>query len=124
MKAGEDMNREEMEQQWQHKSQQAAKAMREWRQAHRRATLAEIEAAVDEQMNQLRAKMIEEVAQASPLEHVARGQMASTCPQCGERLQARGKHPRRLQTQGGQQVTLTRQYPSCPSCGYSFFPPR
>lgn len=118
------MNPEEMEQQWQHQSQQVARAMREWRQAHPKATLAEIEAEVDEQMNQLRARMIEDVAQASPLEQVAKGQMASTCPQCGGRMQARGKHQRRLQTQGGQKVTLTRQYQSCPLCGDSFFPPR
>lgn len=118
------MNPEEMEQQWQQQSQQAARAMREWRPAHPKATLAQIEAAVDEQMNQLRARMIEEVAQATPLEHEEQGQAARTCLQCGGRMQARGKHQRRLQTQGGQRVTLTRQYQSCPSCGYSFFPPR
>jgi hypothetical protein len=39
-------------------------------------------------------------------------------------MQARGKRQRRLQTQGGQTVSLTRQYQSCPHCGYSFFPPR
>ncbi len=118
------MNPEEMEQQWQQQSQQVARAMREWRQAHPKATLAQIEAAVDEQMNQLRARMIEDVAQSRPLEQVGAEQMASTCPQCGGRMQARGKHQRRLQTQGGQRVTLTRQYQSCPLCGYSFFPPR
>jgi len=84
--------------------------------------LAEIEAVVDEQMNQMRASLIEEVAQASPLEQAAKGWTARMCPQCGERMQARGKRQRRLQTQGGQAVTLTRQYQSCPCCGYSFFP--
>jgi predicted RNA-binding Zn-ribbon protein involved in translation (DUF1610 family) len=118
------MNPEEMEQQWQQKSQRAANAIAQWRQAHPRATLAEIEAAVDEQMNQMRASMIEEVAQASPLEQGADNQETLRCPQCGERMQARGKHQRRLQTQGGQKVTLTRQYQNCLSCGYSFFPPR
>ena len=117
------MNGEEMSQQWQQSSQQASQAIAQWRAAHPEATLAEIEAAVDEQMNRLRARMIEEVAQASPLEGDG-GQQARTCPHCGERMQARGKHPRRLQTQGGQQVRLTRQYLSCPGCGYSFFPPR
>lgn len=118
------MNAEEMNQQWHQSSQQASQAIAHWRQAHPQATLAEIEAAVDEQINQLRARMIEEVAQASPLEQASSEQGARTCPQCGERMQSRGKHQRRLQTQGGQQVTLTRQYQSCPSCGYSFFPPR
>jgi predicted RNA-binding Zn-ribbon protein involved in translation (DUF1610 family) len=115
------MNPEEMEQQWQHKSQQVARAIALWRQAHPKATLAEIEAAVDEQMNQMRANMIEEVAQASPSEQAAK---ENHCPQCGEHMQGRGKHKRSLQTHGGQKVTLTRQYQSCPFCGYSFFPPR
>ena len=118
------MNAEEMSQQWQQSSQQASEAIAQWRQAHPEATLAQIEAAVDEQMNRLRAHMIEEVAQASPLEQAESEQGARTCPQCGARMQARGKHRRRLQTQGAQQVTLTRQYLSCPDCGYSFFPPR
>ncbi len=118
------MNGEEMSQQWQQSSQQASQSIAQWRAAHPEATLAEIEAAVDEQMNRLRARMIEEVAQASPLEQADAKQQARKCPQCGERMQARGKHQRRLQTQGGQQVTLTRQYLSCPGCGYSFFPPR
>jgi NADH pyrophosphatase NudC (nudix superfamily) len=118
--AGASRNGEEMSQQW----QQSSQAIASWRAAHPKATLAEIEAAVDEQVNRLRARMIEEVAQASPLEQAESEQGARTCPQCGERMQARGKHRRRLQTQGGQQVTLTRQYLSCPGCGYSFFPPR
>src|SRR5215467_623289 len=118
------MNEEEMSQQWQRSSQQASQAIASWRAAHPEATLAEIEAAVDEQMNRLRARMIEEVAQASPLEQAGGGQQGRTCPHCGDRMQARGKHQRRLQTHGGQQVRLTRQYLSCPGCGYSFFPPR
>ena len=118
------MNGEEMSQQWQQSSQQASQAIAHWRQAHPQATLAEIEVAVDEQINRLRARMIEEVAQASPLEQRGAEQRARKCPHCGERMQARGKHQRRLQTQGGQQVSLTRQYLSCPGCGYSFFPPR
>jgi NADH pyrophosphatase NudC (nudix superfamily) len=104
-------------------SQAVVQAMRTWRTAHPQATLAEIERAVDEQVSQLRASLIEEMAQASPLERAEAGQVGRTCPQCGERLQARGKRTRRLQTQGGQQVSLTRQYQSCPACGYSFFPP-
>jgi NADH pyrophosphatase NudC (nudix superfamily) len=118
------MNAEKMSQQWQQNSQQASQAIAHWRAAHPEATLAEIEVAVDEQMNQLRARMIEEVAQASPLEQADGEQQARKCPQCGERMQARGKHQRCLQTQGGQQVRLTRQYLSCAGCGYSFFPPR
>jgi hypothetical protein len=58
------MNPEELLQQWQNKSQETVMVMQAWRQAHPKATLAEIEQAVDEQITQLRASMIEEVAQA------------------------------------------------------------
>jgi predicted RNA-binding Zn-ribbon protein involved in translation (DUF1610 family) len=118
------MNEQEMSPQWQQQSQAVSKAIAQWRQAHPKATMAEIEKAVDEQMNALRARMIEEVALSS--EAVSSDQRSNSdhCPQCGQRMQARGRHQRHLQTQGGQEVTLTRRYQSCPSCGYSFFPPR
>jgi uncharacterized protein with PIN domain len=118
------MDREQMSQQWNQQSQEASHAIAQWRQVHPKATLAEIEKAVDEQMNHMRARMIEEVAQASASTQGGQEEGTQRCPHCGERIYARGKRQRRLQTQGGQQVTLTRQYQSCPSCGYSFFPPR
>lgn len=118
------MTAEEQRQQWEQRSQQVAQTMQEWRDSHPQATLEQIEAAVDEQINQLRASLIEQIAQASPLEQEESRPAGRRCPQCGERMQARGKRQRKLQTQGGQQVTLTRQYQSCPHCGYSFFPPR
>ena len=117
------MNPEEIMPHWEQKSQEAGRAMREWRQQHPRATLAEIEKAADEQINRLRASMIEEVAQASASVQAEKGSAARQCPQCGKRMQARGKRQRRLQSQGGQEITLSRQYQSCPECGYSFFPP-
>lgn len=118
------MDSERMSEQWQQKSQEVSQAIAQWRQAHPTATLAEIESAVDEQMNHLRARMIEEVAQTQEASQEQQGASAQACPQCGERMQSRGKRQRRLQTQGGQQVTLHRRYHRCPGCGYSFFPPR
>ncbi len=118
------MDSERMSEQWQQKSQEVSHAIAQWRQAHPKATLAEIESAVDEQMNHLRARLIEEVAQMQQTSHEPREASAQVCPHCGERMQRRGKRQRRLQTQGGQQVTLHRQYHRCPGCGYSFFPPR
>jgi predicted RNA-binding Zn-ribbon protein involved in translation (DUF1610 family) len=75
-------------------------------------------------MNQLRATMIEDLAHAHSPEREASRKQPVSCPQCGTRMQTRGKRERHLQTQGGQEVTLTREYHSCPHCGYSFFPPR
>lgn len=117
------MARENVTQQWEQNSQKVGKAMEDWRKAHPKATLAEIEAAVDEQMHWARARLIEEITQASPSEQERTQSAEEACPACGERMQSRGTHQRRLQTQGGQEVSLRRQYQSCPCCGYSFFPP-
>ncbi|GHO71375.1 hypothetical protein KSC_102670 [Ktedonobacter sp. SOSP1-52] len=65
------MSQEERPPSWQQRSQDVDQAMQEWRRTHPQATLAEIERAVDEQMNQLRARMIEEVAHTSPPEQAA-----------------------------------------------------
>ncbi|GHO44962.1 hypothetical protein [Ktedonospora formicarum] len=118
------MKQQEDDQQWEQRSQQVAKSMQEWRLAHPQATLADIEEAVDQQMNELRARMIEDLAQANQADQGTGRSKPVACPECGKRMQVRGKRERRLQTQGGQEVTLIREYQSCPHCGYSFFPPR
>ena len=89
---------------------------------HPQATLAEIEQAVDEQMNRLRARMIEQAAQTSAAAESEASQ-GLMCEQCGQTLQARGRARRRWQTQGGQQVEVERTYVTCPQCGGGFFPP-
>ncbi len=111
------MQAEEMRQLWQARSEEAFGEVARWREAHPKATLAQIEQMIDDRLSGLRAQMIEDVAQASSPEQSRR------CPQCGASLQGRGHHQRVLQTQGGQEVNLSRQYLSCPHCGYSFFPP-
>lgn len=116
------MQPEELQEQWKDLGEQAFASVAQWRVAHPQATLAEIEQAVDEQMHRLRARMIEQTAQAS----AAAGNEASqgqVCEQCGKPLQARGRAKRRWQTQGGQQVEVERSYLSCPQCGGGFFPP-
>ncbi len=70
------------------RSEEAFREVARWREAHPKATLAQ---------------MIEDVAQASSPEQSRR------CPQCGANLQGRGHHQRVLQTQGGHQVKLSRQ---------------
>lgn len=117
------MDLEEPLSQWDQKSQEVAQSLQEWRKTHPKATMAEIEEAVDAQMNQLRARVIEDVVGEEVPKQSGKPQ-ALVCPHCGERMQRRGKHQRSLQSQGGQRVSITRQYHSCPACGYSFFPPR
>ena len=100
--------------------------MTQWRKEHPQATWAEIEAAVDEQINPLRAQLLEDLvgmrqgedwSERSPEER-------PTCATCGRPLWARGEQTRYLQTTGGEAVKLRRTYGTCPTCGVGFFPPR
>ena len=116
------MQPEDLQQHWKGQGEEAVATVAQWRGAHPKATLAEIEQAVDEQIHRLRAQMIEQAAQASAAaeSEVSQGLV---CEQCGQPLQARGRARRRWQTQGGQQVEVERTYVTCPQCGGGFFPP-
>ena len=54
------MQPEELQESWKEQGEEIFAAVAQWRAAHPKATLAEIEQAVDEQMNRLRARMIEQ----------------------------------------------------------------
>jgi hypothetical protein len=98
--------------------------MSQWRKEHAKATWAEIEAAVDERINQVRAQLIEDLVllgededwRELPQEERPR------CATCGKPLWARGEQTRYLQTTGGEAVKLTRTSGTCPACGGGFFP--
>ena len=99
--------------------------MTQWRAAHPQATLREIEDAVDAQLSQLRAQLIQEVVQMGEQGEWSDGppEARPRCERCGTMLVSRGKQTRWLQTNGGQAVKLERQYGSCPECGQGLFPP-
>jgi len=83
--------------------------------------LSEIEAALDERLARLRARMLEDAGLASAAADWDAAR--AVCPQCGAPLKARGGHPRQLQTHGGQSLTLQREYGVCPVCQTGLFPP-
>jgi hypothetical protein len=99
--------------------------IKEWRGAHPRATYVEIEEEVHKRMMQLEAQIIEGAVQESPSREWGRGSKveAALCSTCAVPLQARGKHKRTLQGNGGESVTLKRTYGTCPKCGEGLFPP-
>ena len=99
--------------------------MTQWRQEHPQATLREIEEAVDERMNRLRAQLIQEVAQMSEMGEWSQKseEERPKCASCGTVLVARGKQTRWLQTNGGEAIKLERSYGTCPDCGQGIFPP-
>lgn len=102
-----------------------ALGMTQWRKEHPKATWAQIEAAVDERMNQLRAQLLEDMVQMGESEPWSElpQEERPRCATCGKPLVARGEQTRYLQTSGGEAVKLTRTYGTCPQCGAGFFPP-
>src|SRR6266852_3951019 len=77
-----------------------------------KATWAEIEAAVDEQMHQVRAQLLEDLVQMGESEDWSKISVEERpqCATCGEPLWGRGEQTRSIQTTGGQAVKLTRTY--------------
>ncbi len=109
---------------WSELGREAMKQIKQWRLRHPKATLNQIEQALDEQLGRLRARMLEDLAQASEVAHMDE-QIAERprCPQCGEELISRGQEVRELETDHDQRLRLDRSYASCPRCGVGLFPP-
>src|SRR5437867_12531042 len=65
----------------------------QWRKEHPKATWAEIEAAIDEQINQVRAQLIQDVVQMEESEEWSQmpEEERPKCATCGKPLWARGK---------------------------------
>jgi hypothetical protein len=117
--------RKDFDQDWRMLSEEVITGMKEWRLQHARATLTEIEMALDERLARLRARMLEDAAMASAMADwkLATEASAPLCAKCGKALQGRGSHARQVQTQGGQSLTLQREYGVCPVCHTGLFPP-
>ncbi len=120
------MRIEDLDARWHELTEEVITGMKEWRLQHPKATFREIEAALDERLARVRARMLEDAALLSrATEAQAEGtETPLRCPDCGTPLQARGKQSRELVTQHDQAIYLERQYAVCPQCGHSFFPPR
>jgi hypothetical protein len=116
---------EGIEQRWAGDAESVWSGMADWRAAHPTATLSEIEAALDERLNRLRARRLADLAVASTAADVRAASRAERprCEGCGTVLQARGPSDRGLVTPGGVEVQLRRSYATCPRCGDGSFPP-
>ena len=117
------MNKEEIAKKWRWKSEEIISGMTEWREQHGKASLAEIEAEVDKRLAGMRAQMIADAAMASRSVEWEAGEEAGKCPACGQELKRKGKKKRKLQTRGGKEVELEREYGVCPKCEQGIFPP-
>lgn len=119
------MSQTDFDQEWEVLSNELLNGMKEWRIQHPKAPLREIETALDKRMAQLRAKMLQDLALASKQADLSQvpKEERPVCPHCGTPLGPRGKHQRRLQTNGETEIVLNRSYATCPKCETGFFPP-
>lgn len=118
------MKKDELHRSWSGMSEDILTGMLEWRLQHPKATFREIEAEVDRRLAVMRAKMIADAALACAQTDWEPGSPEGVCPECGKPLEKKGKKRRRMQTRGGQEVELEREYGVCPACGQGIFPPR
>lgn len=112
---------EEMKKKWGEMSEEMTSGMTEWRVQHPEATFREIEEELDERMAEMRARMLSDAAMHSKKTEWGKEERPK-CKGCGSEVQKRGKKKRTMQTQGGKEVELEREYGVCPKCGESFFP--
>jgi predicted RNA-binding Zn-ribbon protein involved in translation (DUF1610 family) len=110
---------------WDELAEEVLSGMKEWRLQHPKATLREIEQALDERLAKMRARMLQDAALASAAADIKVAEEAERphCPVCGARLEGRGSAVRQLTTQHNQTLELSRSYGVCPQCGAGFFPP-
>ena len=110
---------------WSEAAESVWTGMADWRAAHPKATFSEIEAALDARLNQVRARVLADLAMASTAADLqaASGEERPRCERCGTALRARGQSERGVVTQGGAEVRLRRSYATCPRCGDGSIPP-
>jgi hypothetical protein len=117
------MNSEQMRKSWNGMSEEIMSGIAEWRQQHPQATFRELEEEVDRRLAIMRAKMLADAALASTQREWEQGSQEVRCPECGMTLDRKGKKKRKLQTRGGQEVELEREYGVCLGCGQGIFRP-
>jgi RNA polymerase-binding transcription factor DksA len=110
---------------WNELAEEVLTGMKEWRMQHPKAKLREIEAALDERLGKMRARMVQDAALASTLADIKAAGAAERpmCEECGEALVERAVAERELTTQHNQVLKLKRSYGVCPRCGVGIFPP-
>lgn len=110
---------------WRPFSDEIMAGIEEWRLQHPKATLREIEAAIDARLAELRARMLQDVALSSQAADVSQAHAAErpVCPHCGTLLEPRGPRGRQVTTHQGKTLRLRRSYTRCPTCQVGLFPP-
>ncbi len=116
---------DQLEARWRELTEEVITGMKEWRLAHPKATFREIEAALDEKLAKVRARMLQDAALASAATDLqgAEARERPPCPKCGQPLEHQEMDTRRLTTNYNHTIELTRSYTLCPACGTRVSPP-
>ena len=96
-----------------------AHKLSQWHRTNPKATLTEIEEAVEAELATLRRQLVEKLAQEKPNVE----QQVPDCPHCGQKMVKNGQRKRKLKSKEGQTIQLKRQQWRCLSCGATLFPP-
>lgn len=72
---------------WEELAEEVMSGMKEWRLEHPRATLREIEGALDVRLAKMRARMLADTALASSAADIldGEGEERPVCPECGQK---------------------------------------
>ena len=103
----------------QEQTNELTRKMRQWQRTNPKATLTEIEEAVEAELAQLRTQLVEEMVQ----EKAIGLQEKPECPQCGQKMVKNGRRQRKLKSKEGKTIDLERQQWRCLPCGATLFPP-
>lgn len=93
--------------------------IKQWGQENPKATLTEIENAIDRELATIRQTVLKELVQ----EKAEGGAASYPCPNCQTEMVCNGFKERTLRTKDGQTITLKRQQLRCLQCGMTLFPP-
>lgn len=106
---------------WDLTGRAVAQEVAAWRRAHPRATLTEIELAVEAAVSRLQGRLVEELANGAGAEEPPE---RPVCAQCGAPMGRRGRRKREvLLARRAEPLRLEREYWRCPSCEAGLFPP-
>jgi hypothetical protein len=110
---------------WDLAGRAVAQEVATWRRAHPRATLTEIELAVEAAVSRLQGRLVEDLANGAG---AASAGERPACPHCGGPMVQRGRHKREvLLARRATPLPLEREYWGCrvPSgrCGAGLSPP-
>ena len=94
----------------------------DWQRASPKATFAEIEDAVEEEVARFRAQLIADLVNTRSGERRGGGDRGA-CPECGHPMERRGDKERAVTVRGNGTVRFRRHHVTCPACGAGLFPP-